>query len=451
VLLQTNADESQYLTPKGWLDFGVEFEEVLIKDMDAKSVAVKTTIWGPVIGRAPTGEPMAMRWVLHDVEGSNMNLGLMETADTVQDALQIAAIAGTPGQNLNVVDHLGQQAWTIMGRLPNRVGFDGKLPVSWADGLVGWDGYLTAEDYPVWLNPESGRIWTANARIAADDALRKVGTGTYALGARQQQIRDVMLNQEQFTEQDFLDLQLDDRAVFLSRWQTVLLETLANSQHHLASEAFNLVESWGARADKDSQGYLLVKRFREAVVNNSVAEVLRWVDSNRQGDYFSIGHVDNFIEYPTWALVSQQPEQHLPVGYSTWADFLDAMAIQVMSNLVNNYGSLEQATWGNANKLKIVHPLASAIPVLGDSLNMPATPSSGDTYMPFVQSPTHGASQRFAVAPGHEESGFFHMATGQSSHPLSSYYRLGHDDWLNGEFSAFLPGETKWTLSLNAE
>jgi len=43
---------------------------------------------------------------------------------------------------------------------------------------------------------------------------------------RARQIRDALLAREQFTEADFLALQLDDRALFLERWRTLLLATL---------------------------------------------------------------------------------------------------------------------------------------------------------------------------------------------------------------------------------
>ena len=49
--------------------------------------------------------------------------------------------------------------------------------------------------------------------------------------------------------------------------------------------------------------------------------------------------------------------------------------------------------------------------------------------MPRVQDGAFGASERFAVSPGHEDQGYFHMPGGQSGHPLSPYYRAGFMDW----------------------
>jgi penicillin amidase len=68
--------------------------------------------------------------------------------------------------------------------------------------------------------------------------------------------------------------------------------------------------------------------------------------------------------------------------------------------------------------------------------------------MPKVQGTSFGASQRMVVSPGHEETGIFHMPTSQAGHPWSPYYSMGHSDWEKGTPSPFLPGKTKYTLTL---
>jgi penicillin amidase len=72
----------------------------------------------------------------------------------------------------------------------------------------------------------------------------------------------------------------------------------------------------------------------------------------------------------------------------------------------------------------------------------------GDHHLPRVQDVAFGASQRFAVIPGAEAAGYFHMPTGQSGHPLSPHYRSGHQDWAQGRATPFLPGETRHRLRL---
>ena len=95
------------------------------------------------------------------------------------------------------------------------------------------------------------------------------------------------------------------------------------------------------------------------------------------------------------------------------------------------------------------HPFSRVLPAwLVGWLNMPAEPLPGDVDMPRVQAPDFGASERFVVAPGHEDEGLCEMPGGQSGHPLSPYYRAGHEAWVHGDPTPFLPGKTEHTLIL---
>jgi penicillin amidase len=55
-----------------------------------------------------------------------------------------------------------------------------------------------------------------------------------------------------------------------------------------------------------------------------------------------------------------------------------------------------------------------------------------------------------AVSPGREHAGLFHMPGGQSGHPLSPFYSVGHEDWVRGLASPLLPGPTLHQLRLVA-
>ena len=71
--------------------------------------------------------------------------------------------------------------------------------------------------------------------------------------------------------------------------------------------------------------------------------------------------------------------------------------------------------------------------------------------MPRVQGPAFGASERFAVSPGREREGYFHMPTGQSGHPLSEHYQDANAAWASGAATPFLPGPAVHTLTLRTE
>ena len=75
-------------------------------------------------------------------------------------------------------------------------------------------------------------------------------------------------------------------------------------------------------------------------------------------------------------------------------------------------------------------------------------PLPGGGHMPLVQSRNFGASERFAVSPGDEANGYFHMPGGQSGHPFSPFFAAGHEAWVDGEALPFLPGPALHRLSL---
>ena len=98
--------------------------------------------------------------------------------------------------------------------------------------------------------------------------------------------------------------------------------------------------------------------------------------------------------------------------------------------------------------VRIRHPLSGALPALAGWLDMPTLQLPGDHDMPRVQDGAFGASERFAVSPGHEAEAYLELPGGPSGHPLSPYYRAGFQAWARGEAPPFLPGAAAHSLTL---
>ncbi|RHW77436.1 penicillin acylase family protein [Colwellia sp. RSH04] len=453
--LVTNEDNSQYLTPDGYKPFKSEREVIAIKGQKATEVNIQETIWGPVIGKNHQGTLLAFRWVAHDKEAINLHAMALESAKDVEQAFNIAARSGIPAQNMMVGDNQGNIGWTIMGAIPKKVGSIGDTPMNWATGENAWQGYLTPDEYPRVLNPKDNRLWTANSRVIGGEMLKKLGNGGYALGARSKQIRDKLFAQAQFNEQGLLDIALDDEALFLSRWQHFLLDTVLTEQSITTLPLFKeakdiLSQEHELRASVDSVAYRLVRNFRISLRDLVFSELNNTFKS--LDDAFSFRAIRHQIETPLWQLVTQQPDNFLMRPESSWQALFEKALKQTLADMTaTEDGSMQPllaATWGQQNTTTIKHPLSSAVPIIGYWLDMPANALSGDSYMPKVQGKSFGASERMIVSPGHEESGIFHMPTSQSGHPWSPYYGKGHQDWEQGKASAFLPGETVYKLTL---
>lgn len=448
VIVEPGARPGTYLTPEGPKEFEKFQETIQVKGAPARNLEVTTTIWGPIIDRDHNNAFRAYQWTAHDPDAVNLKLLDIETAGTLEEAIEIAHQAGAPPQNAMIADRTGRIAWTVAGRIPKREGFEGRLPVTRTDPARRWNGWVASADVPKVVDPAAGRLWTANARVVSGPMLAIMGEGNYPLGARAKQIRDDLFAKERFSAADLMDIQLDNRAVFLDRWQKLALASLddaAVARDPKLKEAKGFIEAWGARASADSVGYRIVRAFRLAVLDRAMAPLLAPV--LKLDPKFRYSRIWQ-SEGPLWALVTERPMHLLDSKYADWNALLIDSMQSVIADLTKDGRKLSERTWGERNAAKIQHPLSKAVPALSRFLDMKNDPLPGDDHMPRVHSPTNGASERFVVSPGHEDQGYFHMPTGQSSHPLSPYFGAGHEAWLKGEKTPFLPGPARYTLTL---
>jgi penicillin amidase len=451
ILEQVGSDPEEYQTPAGPRRLEHHVERIEVHGAAAVDLDIAETIWGPLIDNDHLKRGRALRWVAHLPGAADFGLQGLENASTVTEALRIAESSGIPGQNFVVADRSGSIGWTVMGRIPKRsVSPPPAVPVSWRDAGT-WDGWLEPAAYPRIVDPPGGRIWTANNRVVEGAALALIGEGSFDNGARARQIRDDLLALPRASEADLLAIQLDDRALFLSRWRELLLGLLtpeAVGGHERRAELREVVQSsWTGRASIDSAAYRLVRAFRL----ETAERVLGTIEAKAKAadQRFSFWGTTVQIEGPLWRIVSERPAHLLDPTYPTWDAMLLAAADAAVERVADKPEKrLRDRTWGERNTVHVGHPLSQGVKALARWLDIPDQPLPGDSGMPRVQAPGFGASERMVVAPGHEESGIFHMPGGQSGHPLSPYYRKGHEAWAEGRPTPFLPGATKHRLVL---
>ncbi|RZA33170.1 MAG: penicillin acylase family protein [Lysobacteraceae bacterium] len=430
---------------------------------------VRETAWGPVLHEPAGGKALALRWTPQLRGSLRVSFADLAVAGDIAEAFAVADKAGIPAQNFVVADASGKIAWRIIGGFPRRdpgcvasapeqrVELDRGAPPAPAIGAkaadpapAGCGPWLTdATASPRLLDPASHRLWTANNRTLDGDGLKLAGDGGYALGARARQIRDDLFSRERFTEQQLLAIQLDDRAVFLDRWWALLQKEGKRAPAGALGALSAAAAHWEGRASTQSVSYRLVRAWRLAV-HARIADGLTAPAQAALGKDFVMPDLPQ-LEGVAWPLLEARPAHLLPRRFASWDALLEDAARQVRDDLAG-HGPLAQRTWGERNTAKICHPLANALPgVLKPALCMPADPLPGDGAMPRVQGPSFGASERMVVSPGHEADGIIHMPGGQSGNPLSPFWGAGHEDWVHGRPTPFLPGKTRHTLNLKPD
>lgn len=432
----------RYRVPGGFEQATRKTERIAVNGAPAVDLPVVETRWGPAI---EAGKKIyAVHWMAHEPQAVNFGLLRMEDADSAEAALQVGQSSGVPTQNLVVADADGHIGWTLAGPLPRRAVPSDDLPVAGVDYRP-WSGHLAPEEYPLRLDPPLGRLWTANNRLLGGSEQDKIGGHTADMGARAGQIRDALLALEHVDEGALLAIQLDDRALWTAVWRRLLLDTLdaeATAGHPQRAELKRLVEQWNGRADAGAAGYTLVRDFYGALYEAWFGRL----DAELLGGTPAIRAAGSRIE-PVMEMLAEK-RAWVPAGQADWRAFMLDRIDATIGKATADGTALTAATWGHVNRAAIAHPLARALPWLKPWLSAPADALPGDRNMPRVQAPAFGASERMVVAPGHEETGLFHMPGGQSGHPLSPFFLAGHDAWVRGEPTAFLPGPTTHHLVL---
>ena len=442
-----SSERRGYLLPSGERAFEIHEEMIEIAGEPAERLEILDAPLGTVIkidANAQQGERCWLaRWLIVERGATNLaSLELQQVRD-IDAALALAPSVGIPQQNFTVGDRSGRIGWSIIGRIPEGdLGPETPRPIVWREAAV----------VPRIVDPESGRLWSANSRhvegefeflLGNDEA---AGGMSYDMGVRQGQIRDGLLALKQpATPADMLAIQLDDRAVLLDRWQQLLLGVLdedALRNQPKRAELRRLAADWQGRAAVDSVSYRLVRVFRDTTRRAVWASITSGLQVEQKSQPVSL------FEGSLWRLVTEQPLHMLPAEHADWREFLLAQADSVIRELEQRCSSLAECRWGLYNTTRIRHPLSGALGPLAQYLDMPAVELHGDMNVPRVAGPTFGASERFAVSPGREAEGYLQLPGGQSGHPLSPFYRTGFSAWVSGEAQPLLPGPTLYSLTL---
>lgn len=447
VQLEINPENpDEYKTPDGWRRFETLNERIEIRGGKHIVQPVKLTIWGPVSPNPLIGQPVAIHWTALQPEAVGMELLDMDRAMTLDDALDVMNRFGGPPLNVTMADDTGRIAWTYCGKIPIRKGFDGSSTKSWADGDIGWEGYIPPSELPRVISPPEGFIVTANNRTLGKDYPYVVGYN-FANSHRAYRINKRLREMDQVTEQDMLQLQLDTTNHFYEFYQQLALSVLtedAIANEPLLLEARRQIKVWDGKVEVDSVAFGLLVRFREILAEDVFKPFLALCYKTDRRFSYSWRN----METPLRALLKERIAATLPdpTNYPDWEQFILSKLKKAIEQLLEEHDlkSLDQLTWGTIHRTQISHPLGF-IPILGNMLNMPQKPLPGGYHCVRATS----ASERMVISPGRETDGILHIPCGQSGHPLSKNYKDQFSYWLKGEPLPFLPDPATHTLTLN--
>ena len=280
----------------------------------------------------------------------------------------------------------------------------------------------------------------------------KLGDGSYEVGSRARIIRDRLLAREHFTARDLLDIQLDTRADFLSRWRDLIAADADGRGGRTAARERALfrdmlASGWSGEASPDSVGYRLTRAFRDIVSERVMAFVLsECYEADPSFDYTTVRRRDAAI----LKLVTEQPLHLLDPQYASW----DELLLDAVDATIEQAMRERQRHPARSHVVRVQRRGVPASAVGGHPAGRPLARHAARRRCRAISTrractgARSRASERMVVSPGREAEGIMHMPTGQSGHPLSPFYANSHDAWAKGEPTPFLPGPAVYTLTL---
>ncbi|MEM9025752.1 MAG: penicillin acylase family protein, partial [Verrucomicrobiota bacterium] len=456
ILIADPEDPEAYLTSEGSEKIKKEIENLYIKGAPQETITVETTPFGPVIGKNESGQKIAFQWVAHQDWSFDLQLLNLAKSTSAQEALEIANTAESPALSMVVGDDQGNIGWTLFGSIPDRTSSELQLtPIASNEPSALWKGRLAPGAYPRIYNPEQGFITTANARIVGGDALVRFGDSGYLLGSRQWRIQQELATRNaEHSLESMLEIQMNIEGDALYPWQALIRWAYSPIRGSLTEEESELMEwvnAWSGRAEASSVGYRIIRSFRGKMLDRLYYRLLGPVLAKDASIYYNRGFARLGIpfEEPMLQILELRPDALIDPYFNSWHTEMRYALAQIIEEAKPR--GFAKYTWGAVNKLSIKHPMSAGIPVLGDWINMPEVELDGDQIVINANAPDHGPSQRFVVQVGDERNGRFSMPAGQSGHPLSPFYRAGHEAWLKGAESPLRPGDVLHTLTLVPE
>lgn len=175
------ADPRRYRAGDGWLTFEETHESIAVRPAfptllrnpkPPAQLRLRKSVHGPVVNvtRGTFDQPVALRWTGFTSEDRSYEaLFLLTFARTWEDFNAALARLTVPAMNMVYADRSNNIGYIAAGRIPIRQERDGSQPVKGALPENEWTGFVPPEAMPRLFNPSSGRIVTANNRVAPDD------------------------------------------------------------------------------------------------------------------------------------------------------------------------------------------------------------------------------------------------------------------------------------------
>ena len=401
------------------------FDEIIhVKGQPDEHLPVVVTRHGPVVHREG-GKAYALRWTATEPGGLANTYTLLGKAENWEEFRAVMKRVWGPGQNAVYADIKGNIGYIMAARVPIRKKGHGEVPMPGDVDDYEWTGYIPFDQLPQALNPDSGLIVTANARVVGP-SYKPYLTDHWEEPYRTARIYDLLHDKHDLRPTDMLKVQTDTYSfphVFLAD-QLSAAAKISSPKDERTKKLIEGLKDWNGIADADSPEVSFLESIRHAALKLLLEPYL-----GEQTDLYR-WRSTAFLQ----KVLTERPEKWLPPGYKSYDALLVAAADRAVAKLAEDTNSarIEDWPWKRFNSLDMLHPIGRE-GLLRQLLSIADKPQSGTEYSVRAATKHHGPAMRFVANLGNWDASILLIPAGQSGQPGSAHYSDQFSYWYEGK------------------
>jgi penicillin amidase len=418
------ASPDEYRVNGAWAKAEILEEIIHVKDQPDEHLRVPLTRHGPIV-RREGDKAYALRWTATEPGGLANSYNWLGKARNWKEFRETMKRVWGPGQNAVYADVEGNIGYVMAARVPIRKNGHGEIPVPGDTDDYEWTSYIPFDQLPQALNPESGLIVTANARVVGPN-YKPYLTDRWEEPYRTARIYDLLHDRHDLRPEDMLKVQTDTYSyphVFLADQLLAAAKTV-KPKGTRAQKLIEGLKDWNGIADASSSEVSFVHLTRRATIDLLLEPFL--------------GKDTNLYQWRSTAflqkILTDRPAKWLPPAYKSYDELLAAAADVAVTKLAEQSKGdrIEDWAWKRFNSLDMFHPIGHE-GLLKPFLSITGKPQSGTLYSVRAATKTHGPAMRFVGNPGNWDESILLIPTGQSGQPGSSHYSDQFSYWYEGK------------------
>jgi len=428
----------EYRVNGQWVAAQVRKEIINVKGRAPETLDVIVTRHGPVMStQGSTG--YALKWTATEpgsLAHSYFRIQFSHNWNEFREGLRDAA---GPGQNIVYADVEGHVGFIVAARIPIRkCGAwpppDSPLPADTPCGAAPmpgdtdayeWTGYIPFDELPQVLDPPSGIIATANARVAGPSYPHFV-TANWMTPWRVDRIFTLLGEPgKKFEAEDFNAIQND----IVSEFDLIVAKALVKAAAHSAPKddrtttLINMLSNWDGQMKADS------------IEATFVEQIVKTLGRNLFRPYMA----DGLPVYPRGEVflervLRERPAMWLPPDFQNYDEFLIASADSAVTELTSSthQSDISKWRWGKKNALFMAHALGQS-GILAGLFSIGPVEQSGATGCIKAMGPTYGPSMRMVADTSDWDRSLMEITTGESGELGSQHYEDQFPAWFGGK------------------